>query len=479
MLTSVVIPCLDRADDTRECLAALAAQRDAGDVEVILVDNGSKDPVALRAAARTFPRVTLLRLEHNLGFAGGVNRGLRVAQGDVLVVLNNDTMPAPCMLARMRRAFAATPRPAMTAPVSNYVKGSALVAVGSRGESSEGRARLDDELGAACGDVLQDVDFLSGLCLMFERELVDRVGGFDEAFGLGNFEDDDLSLRVRLVGGRLVIVRDAFLHHWGSRTFEQLGIDCRAQIAANQRVMDRKWQHDPAWAAIHAAAAGDTGRAGELAVLALAQHPHWPEGQLLIADAHRARGEFGTAAEHAARFLQACPASWTGHVVLVLALLGDGRLREATRAAHRALSNCYAAPAPAAQLLDCVAQACIARGERAAARQAIAAALEIEPSGTRFCQLGTLHFADGQQADAVHAFSAGARQGHIESAVNLGLCQWQGGQGGAGLRTLTDAVLQAPNDARARAALAAALQACASAGADVSGARAALALVGA
>ena len=72
--------------------------------------------------------------------------------------------------------------------------------------------------------MLQDVESLAGLCLMFDRTTLEALGGFDEVFGLGNFEDDDLSLRARLRGGRLVVVRSAFVHHRGSRTFKALGV---------------------------------------------------------------------------------------------------------------------------------------------------------------------------------------------------------------------------------------------------------------
>jgi GT2 family glycosyltransferase len=377
MLTSVVIPCVDRADDTRACLLTLAAQEGAGDVEVVLVDNGSSDAMALAAAARAFPRVELLRLPHNLGFAGGVNRGLAAARGDVLVVLNNDTLAAPHLLQRMHRALQASPRPALVAPVSNFVKGAAQLAVGSRGATAAGRARLEDELTAACGGMLQDVDFLAGLCLMLRRELLAHVHGFDERFGLGNFEDDDLSLRVRLAGGRLVIARDAFLHHHGSRTFQQLGVDYAAQLARNQELMAAKWGHAPAWAAIAAGHRGELQRAGELAGHALTLHPRWPEGQLLLAHAARARGDDAGATAHAHAFLAACPANWSGHALLVCMLIAQGHLAAAAHAAHRALAMCPVDATTAASLLHTLAQGCAARGARCAADEARAAAHEL------------------------------------------------------------------------------------------------------
>jgi GT2 family glycosyltransferase len=59
-------------------------------------------------------------------------------------------------------------------------------------------------------------------CVALRREVWDRVGPLDEQFTLGTFEDDDYSDRVRRAGLRVVCARDAFVHHYGSATFDEL-----------------------------------------------------------------------------------------------------------------------------------------------------------------------------------------------------------------------------------------------------------------
>src|SRR5690606_14831907 len=130
-----------------------------------------------------------------------------------------------------------------------------------------------------------------------------------------------LSLRVRLDGGRVVVARDAFLHHKGSRTFTALGVDYATQMARNQEVFGEKWRDGPAWAALCAAQRGDIAGAGALARAARARHPRWLEGELFAARAAHAEGDAERACRHAERFVAACPASWQGRVVHVLALL--------------------------------------------------------------------------------------------------------------------------------------------------------------
>jgi GT2 family glycosyltransferase len=66
---------------------------------------------------------------------------------------------------------------------------------------------------------------LSGFCLLMKRAVYEKIGGLDERFGLGFFDDEDLAERARRTGFELAVARDLFVHHFGSRTFAGNGID--------------------------------------------------------------------------------------------------------------------------------------------------------------------------------------------------------------------------------------------------------------
>ncbi|MEA3366167.1 MAG: hypothetical protein U9Q79_11065, partial [Candidatus Hydrogenedentes bacterium] len=94
----------------------------------------------------------------------------------------------------------------------------------------------------------QEVDRLVGFCLLIREQTVQKVGRFDESFGIGNFEDDDYCLRMRQAGYRLRIAQDAFVFHYGSRTFLGMGIVGNRWdelMTANQRHFVRKWNIEP------------------------------------------------------------------------------------------------------------------------------------------------------------------------------------------------------------------------------------------
>ncbi|HKI18175.1 MAG TPA: glycosyltransferase, partial [Isosphaeraceae bacterium] len=82
---------------------------------------------------------------------------------------------------------------------------------------------------------------LSGFCLLMKRAVYDAIGGLDERFGLGLFDDDDLAERARRAGFELAVAHDLFIHHFGSRTFAGNGIDAGKLLGENARRFAAKW----------------------------------------------------------------------------------------------------------------------------------------------------------------------------------------------------------------------------------------------
>ena len=82
---------------------------------------------------------------------------------------------------------------------------------------------------------------LSGFCLLVKRAVYDRIGGLDERFGLGFFDDDDLTERARRAGFELAVAHDLFVHHFGSRTFAGNGVDARKVLDEYARRFADKW----------------------------------------------------------------------------------------------------------------------------------------------------------------------------------------------------------------------------------------------
>ena len=131
----------------------------------------------------------------------------------------------------------------MVGPLSNYASGMQQIETPSL-TTQEELAAFAEELARARAGVRTETYRLVGFCMLIRDEVVRRVGLFDERFGTGNFEDDDYCLRVRQAGYRLVVAEDAFVFHFGNRTFVGMGLSKEkfgAVLHENEMKFREKW----------------------------------------------------------------------------------------------------------------------------------------------------------------------------------------------------------------------------------------------
>lgn len=449
MRCSVVIPCLRRADLTRACLQSLLEQHGGHDLEILLVDNANdKETQALSAMASC---VTVLVEPQNRGFAGACNRGIARATMPFVLVLNNDTQCAPSMLTRLHDALQRDSRIAFSAPISNRVKGAARVAVGDLGKSREGRAAIEAELGDDCRGIVQDVDTLSGLCLLGAATTWRLLSGFDERFFPGNYEDDDLCLRARLAGMRLVIARDAFLHHEAHQSFAALGIAIADEVRRQHAVFADKWREDPAGRAVLAAMRNEWAKAALAAMAAQRAHPEWPDADVILGRWHAQNGRHDLAAPLFESALQRCPA-WTDVIVQLglchVALAQPDRARTLWR---QALKACWFPAEQGGELLVRLGDFEMKERRFEAAAADFESALLLLPGDPAVQnRLGAVYVEQRRFDLALPMLEAAAAQGVALAHTNLGICHFQRGDSQRALDHFALAAQQLPNDPTAQ-----------------------------
>ncbi len=240
--TSVVVVVPDGLVYARLCLESLLLDESNVDVEVIVVDNASGDDTRayLAAIAERDSRVRVLRNEQDRGFGPAVNQGLCAASGDVLVVLNNDTIVPPGSLSRLA-AHLLRPEIGLVGPTTNRCGNEAEVDAPYRtyGEMAQlSRRRAEEYAGIAF-----DIEVATLFCAAMRREVFERVGFLDERFEVGLFEDDDYSNRVRAAGYRVVCGEDVFVHHFAEGSFGRLVESGRYSelFRANKARFEEKW----------------------------------------------------------------------------------------------------------------------------------------------------------------------------------------------------------------------------------------------
>ncbi len=183
--------------------------------EVIVVDN--PHPAAgtrtMRHLRLDTAGVQVVRPDGNTGFGGGCEWGAWFARGRALAFVNPDLEFRPGWL---RPALAALDEPnvSIVAPVLLEADGTVQEAGGS--VTPEGWTTSHREVAAT---TIADVQYASAACWLIRTDEHERLGGFDPAFHPAYFEDVDLALRARRLGGRCVVPTDSrVVHHRGGST---------------------------------------------------------------------------------------------------------------------------------------------------------------------------------------------------------------------------------------------------------------------
>jgi GT2 family glycosyltransferase len=239
---SVVMVTRDNLVFARMCLESVLGNTADTAYELIVVDNGSADgtPAYLRALAAANPRVKLILNVRNAGFAHACNQGLATAGGDVLVLLNDDTIVSPGWLAGLATAVE-DPVVGLAGAVTNRIGNEAEIEVSYKTLAEF--LELATRRSAKYADRLLDIGTVTMFCLAMRRDVFERVGFLDQRFEVGMLEDDDYSLRVRRLGLRTVCVEGVLVHHFGETSFGKLVASGEhAQVlATNKRRFEEKW----------------------------------------------------------------------------------------------------------------------------------------------------------------------------------------------------------------------------------------------
>ena len=194
-------------DAVEPTLRALLAELRDGD-ELVAVDNGSTDET-LATVRAAVPDATVLEAGENLGFAAGCNRGAALAAGELLLFLNPDAVVAPGFRDAIElpltdgRGWAAW-QGLVTAEGGRVInsRGGAIHFTGIAWAGGAGEFGPAAEHGGDERLAEGEPGFVSGACLAIPASTFEDAGGFAERFFLYH-EDVDLSLRLRLAGGRL------------------------------------------------------------------------------------------------------------------------------------------------------------------------------------------------------------------------------------------------------------------------------------
>ena len=243
---SIVIPIYNQLKYTKECLESIE-KFTMQNYELIFVDNNSTDGTTewLEEITNVKDNYHLISNDENLGFPKAINNGIKSAKGDFILLLNNDIVVTEGWLERLLEVAESNSKIGIVGPLSNSVSGVQLDP-DAKYPSIKEMHNYARKVAQKNKNVFEEFPRVAFLCTLIKKEVIDEIGGLDERFSPGNFEDDDFCLRAQLADYKTVVAKDVFIHHYGSVSFKQNGQDeYDKRIKINEQKFINKWNANP------------------------------------------------------------------------------------------------------------------------------------------------------------------------------------------------------------------------------------------
>ena len=207
----IIIPVWDQLKTTQDCIESIT-RNTAYPYRLMIVDNGSGKETrdyldSLKAGAGL--NIELIRNEKNLGFVKAVNQGMKASSAPYICLMNNDTIATDGWLEEMVKIAEAGPEVGIVNPSSNTFGQDPC-----GGSIEDYAAALKRFTGRT-----QELYAARGFCMLIKRDVIRKIGVFDEIYGMGNFEDTDYSRRAVKESYLCVRAPSSYVYHREGTSF--------------------------------------------------------------------------------------------------------------------------------------------------------------------------------------------------------------------------------------------------------------------
>jgi len=240
---SIIIPAYNQAKYTMACIETILTNTKDVTFEIIVMDDKSPDKEA-REIGKYLENITFISNEVNLGFLENCNKGAKLAKGEYILFLNNDTNVQPKWLSSLVDLIESDSKIGMVGSKLVYPTGEQQEAGGIvwKDASAWNFGRLDDPTKPEYNYV-KETDYISGAAIMIRKDLWNKIGGFDKRYIPAYFEDTDLAFEVRRHGYKVMLQPKSVVVHFegiSHGTDTQSGI--KSYQVKNMQKFYEKWK---------------------------------------------------------------------------------------------------------------------------------------------------------------------------------------------------------------------------------------------
>ncbi|WP_271810133.1 glycosyltransferase [Clostridium beijerinckii] len=236
--TSIIILTYNNIDYNRICIESIRKYTATGTYEIIIVDNNSTD--GTREWLKEQNDIKLILNDENVGFPRGCNLGIEEAEKDNdILLLNNDTKVSPRWLDNLKICLYSDESIGAVGPITNNC--SNYQGINVPYITIDNMIEFASNNNVSTPKRWEQKPRLIAFCMLIKRTVIDNIGNLDERFTPGNFEDDDLCMRIIDAGYKLMVCNDSFIHHFGSTSFKKDFTSFNNALIINAQKFEAKW----------------------------------------------------------------------------------------------------------------------------------------------------------------------------------------------------------------------------------------------
>lgn len=220
---TVIFPNYNGKEYSLLCLESLASlDYPNRQLEIIMVDNGSVDD-SIKAVKTHFPKVKIIPLNRNYGFAKAVNQGITKGRGNYFLIANNDIIFQKNYLKKLIRFMETHPK--------TGIIGGKILSTDRESKILFCGAKFNPWLGSLKPllhpEKTQDSDWIQGCAMLVKKSVFEKIGLFDESFFFA-YEDLDFCQRAKKAGFRVIYFPKAVCWHKEGASIDREGLPKKA-----------------------------------------------------------------------------------------------------------------------------------------------------------------------------------------------------------------------------------------------------------
>ena len=240
-LASIVVLAYNHLEYTKQCIESIYRYTSHIDFELITINNGSSD--GTDEYFKSLPNKKKISFSENVGVCKAFNRGFQMAEGKYILNVSNDIIVTTHWLDNLLICMNTDPKIGMIVPICDASCNYQQIALPY--QTMDEMQIAAERYNISNPDLWEERLKLSNYAGIYRGEILKSLGGFDEDFNPGSYDDDAICFSIRRLGYKVILAKDTFVHHFGARTFNEEYEKDKTLLSRNKKLFVEKFGVDP------------------------------------------------------------------------------------------------------------------------------------------------------------------------------------------------------------------------------------------